>query len=130
METKKLFLHHIEVIRMLAKFVGMFTDKEVAGLHGVFKRTEYIEIQCGCTIPRYGDTPGNLRVYVNGKLEIDCNCAQNCSKGSLSSFKSICLFCFHRLTLIIQIVLIPESWRSYFTSTNFFSTPLISFVHN
>ncbi|KAI3457516.1 hypothetical protein Pfo_014179 [Paulownia fortunei] len=63
----------------------MFTEEELASFHGVLQNTqEFIEINCGCTNPKDGDTPGKLRVHFDGKLEIDCNCMNDCSRVNLS----------------------------------------------
>lgn len=61
----------------------MFTEEELSRFQGVLRTTqEFVEIDCGCTNPRYGDTPGKLRIYVDGKVEIDCNCSGDCPKGT------------------------------------------------
>ncbi|KAL0290933.1 UNVERIFIED_CONTAM: protein ULTRAPETALA 1 [Sesamum calycinum] len=40
----------------------MFTTEELAGFHGTIQNThEFVEIDCGCTNPRYGDTLGKFR---------------------------------------------------------------------
>ncbi|KAK4397532.1 hypothetical protein Sango_1589800 [Sesamum angolense] len=44
----------------------------------------FAEIDCGCTNPSYGDTPGKFRAYVDGRLEIDFNCTEDCSRVNLS----------------------------------------------
>ncbi|KAL7111483.1 hypothetical protein ACP275_05G090900 [Erythranthe tilingii] len=63
----------------------MFTQEELIQFHGVFQNTqEFLEIDCGCTNPRYGDTPGKLRIYIEGKIEIDCTCMDNCPKVNIS----------------------------------------------
>ncbi|KAL9167342.1 hypothetical protein ABFS82_05G090600 [Erythranthe guttata] len=63
----------------------MFTQEELIQFHGVFRNTqEFLEIDCGCTNPKYGDTPGKLRVYIEGKIEIDCTCMDNCPKVNIS----------------------------------------------
>ncbi|PIM98088.1 hypothetical protein CDL12_29433 [Handroanthus impetiginosus] len=50
----------------------MFSQEELSSFLGVLRNTEeFVEIDCGCTNARYGDTPGKLRAYVDGKLEID-----------------------------------------------------------
>ncbi|KAL0415962.1 UNVERIFIED_CONTAM: hypothetical protein Slati_3428100 [Sesamum latifolium] len=64
----------------------MFIEEELASFHGVLQTTpEFVEIDCGCTNPRYGDTPAKLRAYVDGKVEIDCNCMEDCPKGKLAT---------------------------------------------
>ncbi|XP_011090050.1 protein ULTRAPETALA 1-like [Sesamum indicum] len=63
----------------------MFTVEELASFHGVIQNTqEFLEIDCGCTNPRYGDTPGKFRAYVDGRLEIDCKCTEDCPRVNLS----------------------------------------------
>lgn len=63
---------------------NMFSHEELSNFLGVLKVTpEFIEIDCGCTNPRYGDTPGILRLFPDGKIEIDCNCRPDCDRGTL-----------------------------------------------
>ncbi|KAH6762501.1 hypothetical protein C2S52_019934 [Perilla frutescens var. hirtella] len=63
----------------------MFTQEELSSYLGVLQVTpEFIEIDCGCTNPRYGDTSGKLRVYPDGKLEIDCTCRTGCDTVNVS----------------------------------------------
>ncbi|KAI3457501.1 hypothetical protein Pfo_014164 [Paulownia fortunei] len=63
----------------------MFTNEELASFHGVFKsEQDFIEIECGCTVSKYGDTSGKLRVHVDGKIEIDCDCIENYPRVNLS----------------------------------------------
>ncbi|KAK4397533.1 hypothetical protein Sango_1589900 [Sesamum angolense] len=63
----------------------MFTAEELASFHGIIRNTqEFVEIDCGCTNLRYGDTPGNFRAYVDGRLEIDCKCTEDCPRVNLS----------------------------------------------
>lgn len=60
----------------------MFTQKELSKFYGVLQNTpEFIEIECGCTNPRYGDTPGILRVSLDGSIMIYCTCLRNCNRG-------------------------------------------------
>ncbi|XP_076956472.1 protein ULTRAPETALA 1-like [Bidens hawaiensis] len=63
----------------------MFSDEEVRERSG-FKRVgdEYVEVTCGCTSHRYGDAVGTLRVFVNGDLEISCECTPGCDEDKLS----------------------------------------------
>ncbi|KAL3647045.1 hypothetical protein CASFOL_008013 [Castilleja foliolosa] len=63
----------------------MFTQQEMTSFYGVLQHTEeFVEMDCGCTNPRYGDTPGKLRIFVNGKIEIDCICRDDCPRVNLS----------------------------------------------
>lgn len=41
----------------------------------------YIDLKCGCTSQKYGDTIGILRLYQSGMLEIHCQCCLGCIKG-------------------------------------------------
>ncbi|KAL3850769.1 hypothetical protein ACJIZ3_012651 [Penstemon smallii] len=64
---------------------NMFTNEELSSFYGVLNNNQdLIEIDCGCTIAKYGDTPGKLRIFANGKIEIDCNCIENCPRVNLS----------------------------------------------
>lgn len=62
----------------------MFSDEELNNFMGVQKfGSEYIEIYCGCTVNRLGDSGGILRVYVDGNINIDCHCHDKCPKGNI-----------------------------------------------
>lgn len=60
----------------------MFSDDELKDVNGVKRVGEYVEVMCGCTSHRYGDAVGWLRVFVNGYLEITCECTPGCQEGS------------------------------------------------
>lgn len=59
----------------------MFSDEELREMSGVKKSGDHIEVTCGCTSHRYGDAVGRLRVFVNGDLEITCECTPGCQEG-------------------------------------------------
>ncbi|KAF7823037.1 Protein ULTRAPETALA 1 [Senna tora] len=62
----------------------MFSDDELKEVSGVKRVGDYVEVTCGCTSHRYGDAVGRLRVFVNGDLEITCECAPGCQEDKLS----------------------------------------------
>lgn len=65
---------------------GLFSDEELSEMSGVKRGVDHIEVTCGCTSHRYGDAVGRLRVFMNGELEITCECTPGCQEGpSLSS---------------------------------------------
>ena len=65
----------------------VFSEEEVRQISGLNRGTDYVEVTCGCTSRRYGDAVGKLMVFVNGDLEISCECSPGCQEGvfSLSS---------------------------------------------
>ncbi|MFS7936571.1 putative transcription factor ULT family [Helianthus anomalus] len=67
---------------------AMFTDEEVKDISG-FKcgSEDHVEVTCGCTSHRYGDAVGTLRVFVNGDLEISCECTPGCDEGIRTLYK-------------------------------------------
>jgi hypothetical protein len=67
----------------------MFSDEELRDIDGVKKIGECIEVMCGCTSHRYGDAVGRLRVFVNGYLEITCECIPGCEEGPFLSIISL-----------------------------------------
>ncbi|XP_027342315.1 protein ULTRAPETALA 1-like isoform X1 [Abrus precatorius] len=76
---------------------AMFSDDELREFSGVKRVGDYVEVTCGCTSRRFGDAVGRLRVFVNGCLEITCDCTPGCEEG-LSLSLSIYLngvFTFH-----------------------------------
>ncbi|KAF5741490.1 protein ULTRAPETALA 1-like [Tripterygium wilfordii] len=64
--------------------MAMFSDDEVSEISEVKRGGDYIEVTCGCTSHRYGDAVGRLRVFVNGDLEITCECTPGCNEGKLT----------------------------------------------
>ncbi|KAL8131303.1 hypothetical protein AgCh_007291 [Apium graveolens] len=65
---------------------SMFSDEEVKDIIGfkIIGGRDYIEVTCGCTSKIYGDAVGTLRVYLNGNLEIKCDCTPGCDEDKLS----------------------------------------------
>jgi len=59
----------------------LFTAEELEGIEVTGTGKDFIEVQCGCTNNRYGDSAGKLKVYANGKLEISCDCYPGCNAG-------------------------------------------------
>lgn len=75
------------------EMVLLFSEEELREMSGVKRGEEYIEVTCGCTSHRYGDAVGRLRVFINGELEITCECTPGCDEG-LFFLTSFCLgFC-------------------------------------
>lgn len=62
---------------------NMFQDYEVKDMYGFNNGKNFIDVICGCTSYRYGDTVGKLRVYASGVLEIKCECNPTCHEGLL-----------------------------------------------
>lgn len=61
--------------------VVIFSDEELSEMSGVKKSGDHIEVTCGCTSHRYGDAVGRLRVFLNGDLQITCECTPGCQEG-------------------------------------------------
>ncbi|KAJ4816075.1 Protein ULTRAPETALA 1 [Rhynchospora pubera] len=59
---------------------NMFQESEVRDMYGFNNGDNFIEVICGCTSYRFGDTVGNLRVYSSGALEIKCECNPACNE--------------------------------------------------
>lgn len=73
--------------------VMMFSEEEVREMIGLKNDKDCFEVMCGCTSRRYGDAVGRFRVFVNGDLEISCDCTPGCQEGSFSfslSFYYVC----------------------------------------
>lgn len=69
--------------------LSMFSEEELREMSGVSVFDEYVEVTCGCTSHRYGDAVGRLRVFVNGYLEITCECIPGCEEGHFLSLISV-----------------------------------------
>ncbi|XP_010064912.1 protein ULTRAPETALA 2 [Eucalyptus grandis] len=64
--------------------VEMFDEPEIAQMKGHKIERDYVEVECGCTHGRLGDSCGFLRVYENGLFQINCNCNSGCQKENLT----------------------------------------------
>jgi len=91
----------------------VFSEEEVRQISGLNRGTDYVEVTCGCTSRRYGDAVGKLMVFVNGDLEISCECSPGCQEGvfSLSShshsiFPSLRRACYGQRLLGMRLPLI------------------------
>ncbi|XP_010675639.3 protein ULTRAPETALA 1-like [Beta vulgaris subsp. vulgaris] len=62
----------------------MFSVEELEGIDVIKRGEEFIEVECGCTNNRYGDSVGKLRIYGSGKLEISCDCYPGCNGEKIS----------------------------------------------
>ncbi|KAH1248023.1 Protein ULTRAPETALA 1 [Glycine soja] len=58
----------------------LFSEEELREVSGVKRVGDCVEVTCGCTSHRYGDAVGRLRVFVNGYLEITCECTPGCQE--------------------------------------------------
>lgn len=63
----------------------LFSSEELSEMSGVKSGGDFVEVICGCTSHRYGDSVGRLRIFVNGELEITCECTPGCHEGSFLS---------------------------------------------
>lgn len=59
----------------------LFSSEELSEMSGVKFGGDFVEVTCGCTSHRYGDSVGRLRIFVNGELEITCECTPGCHEG-------------------------------------------------
>ncbi|XVF78101.1 hypothetical protein PTKIN_Ptkin14bG0101800 [Pterospermum kingtungense] len=62
----------------------MFSEQELRQMEGFRRGSDYIEVKCGCTSKRYGDSVGMLRVFTNGQFLIKCNCTPVCDQERLT----------------------------------------------
>ncbi|GAB2214967.1 hypothetical protein Droror1_Dr00019337 [Drosera rotundifolia] len=62
----------------------VFAEEEVREMSGLKRGKGYVEVTCGCTSRRYGDSVGRLRVFINGDLEISCECTPGCDEDKLT----------------------------------------------
>ena len=67
----------------------IFTGEELKDIHVLRTGGDYIEVTCGCTSRKYGDTTGRLRIFVGGQLEISCECVESCSEGTSLSLSHV-----------------------------------------
>ena len=74
----------VVILREAMGEVVMFSEEELREMSGVKRGVDHIEVTCGCTSHRYGDAVGRLRVFMNGELEITCECTPGCQEGPSS----------------------------------------------
>ncbi|KAL4336061.1 hypothetical protein GQ457_07G014100 [Hibiscus cannabinus] len=65
----------------------MFTEEELRDLEGLKRGSDFIEVKCGCTSKKYGDTVGKLRVFSNGQFLISCECTSVCGEDKLTPYE-------------------------------------------
>lgn len=75
----------------------------------------YIDLKCGCTSQKYGDTAGILRLFQSGKVEIQCQCSLGCIKG-----KDTCVCICSRTMCHFVHDLLPLE-KKCLTETKFYS---------
>ncbi|KAI4322895.1 hypothetical protein L6164_022546 [Bauhinia variegata] len=63
----------------------MFNDEGLQLIEGYERGADFIKVDCGCTLKKYGDFGGRLRVDATGKFSIDCQCFVGCTKGKFPS---------------------------------------------
>lgn len=68
----------------------LFSPEELEGIDVIKKGENFIEVDCGCTNNKYGDSAGKLRIYGHGRLEIYCDCYPGCNAGMTNY-----LYCFN-----------------------------------
>ncbi|GMI63682.1 ULTRAPETALA, ULTRAPETALA1 [Hibiscus trionum] len=64
----------------------MFTEEELKDMEGLKRGSDFIEVKCGCTSKKYGDTIGRLRVFSNGQFLISCECTPACDEEKLTPY--------------------------------------------
>ncbi|CAN1178472.1 Protein ULTRAPETALA 1 [Linum perenne] len=69
-----------ETVTATGTAMALFTEEELREMSGVKNGGDYIEVTCGCTNHRYGDAVGRLRVFLDGHLEIICECTPGCDE--------------------------------------------------
>lgn len=79
---------------------NMFFDEELKDIRGLNIEANFVEVTCGCTSRRLGDTIGKLRIFKSGHLEIRCDCTPECNDGWLDLH-----FLHSMLNFILSLVL-------------------------
>lgn len=61
-----------------------FKDEDLDQISELKRGNGYIEMRCGCTSPKYGDSVGRLKIYQQGDFKVICECSLGCTEGELS----------------------------------------------
>lgn len=56
-------------------------EEEISKIGGFQMEEGYIEVICGCTSRKFGDTTGKLKVFESGQFLINCECSVDCKEG-------------------------------------------------
>lgn len=59
----------------------MLSDEKLKDIEGLQRGRNYIEVTCGCTSRRLGDSVGKLKVFTSGQFLIACHCSVDCNEG-------------------------------------------------
>ncbi|XP_065862142.1 protein ULTRAPETALA 2-like [Euphorbia lathyris] len=62
----------------------LFAEEKIKEMVGYAKGSDYIEVRCGCTSKRYGDTTATLRVHANGQFLLFCDCTSACVQKNVT----------------------------------------------
>ncbi|XP_024032981.1 protein ULTRAPETALA 1-like [Morus notabilis] len=62
----------------------MFSDETLKLMDGLRCGPDYIEVTCGCTSRRFGDSIGKLRIFTSGQFLITCQCSLGCKETRLT----------------------------------------------
>ncbi|XP_022139664.1 protein ULTRAPETALA 1-like [Momordica charantia] len=62
----------------------MLEEEEVKKMGGFVRGSDFIEVQCGCTSKKFGDSTGKLTVSEAGQFLISCFCSDHCNAGGLT----------------------------------------------
>ncbi|KAF5806791.1 putative developmental regulator, ULTRAPETALA [Helianthus annuus] len=75
-------------LRLDAQTTGagtIFSNEELSAFaeHIIVRAPRYIEIECGCTNNRLGDSVGIMRIVDDGTISTTCLCNPNCNRGMI-----------------------------------------------
>ena len=59
----------------------LFPEEELNDMSELKRGPDFVEVTCGCTSKKFGDTIGTLRVHASGHFHIDCKCHSECNKS-------------------------------------------------
>ncbi|XP_030478886.2 protein ULTRAPETALA 2-like [Cannabis sativa] len=62
----------------------MLSDENLKDIDGLRRGPDYIEVTCGCTSQKFGDSIGKLKVFSSGQFLISCNCSDGCKEERLT----------------------------------------------
>ncbi|KAJ0748334.1 putative developmental regulator, ULTRAPETALA [Helianthus annuus] len=86
----------------------IFSNEELSAfaVQIIVRAPRYIEIWCGCTNNRFGDSVGIMRIVDDGTISATCRCNPNCNRGTIKLLytPTFCYtLCYKNLIMVLLV---------------------------